>query len=482
MTSTKSAAEIRAELGHPVIDNDGHTLEMLPALVECVREVGGGAIADKYLAEMEKLAQTRYGKGSPLSPEQRHDAWVGKTSWWSMTSNSVDRATSMLPRLFMERLGELGIDFAILYPSDGLFANRFEDEELRQVACRAVNLYQSEMFKGCEQHLAPVALIPMGTPAEALEELNYAVQTLGFKTTLMTSGSRRPIGKFEREYPEAAHLLRRADFYGMDSEYDYDPVWRRCVELGVPVSFHGQTIGTWAGPTSVTNNCFNRLAAVGNNYPALLLSLLLGGVLKRVPELKFVFQEAGAGWLSSVYSQVLGVWEKRSAKGITELDPARLDIAKLKTLVKEYGGTREQRHIDWLDTLTEGLVAPEVLDEFGQTGATTAQDLRDIFTTRFYAGCEADDATTGHAVSGNPLGAELKTTFGSDIGHWDVFDAQHVLPEVMELVEDDILNPDQLRNFLFDNAVELYTATNPNFFDGTVLEHTIKKTTTQPTP
>ena len=33
--------EIRDRIGHPIIDSDGHTLEVMPLVVEFVGEVGG---------------------------------------------------------------------------------------------------------------------------------------------------------------------------------------------------------------------------------------------------------------------------------------------------------------------------------------------------------------------------------------------------------------------------------------------------------
>ena len=470
MSGHKSAADLRAELGYPVIDNDGHILEIQPVMAEVLREVGGAAVADRYLSTMKVLKDSQMGKKFSTATE-RADSWTGKTSWWSTTVNSYDRATSMLPRLFAERLGELGIDYAVLYPTDGLFANRIEgDDELRQIACRAVNLYQMELFKGCERRLAPVAAIPTATPNEALVELDYAVSELGYKTVLLASGIRRPVPKVEREHPEIAHLVRRVDFLGLDSAYDYDPVWQRCVDLGVPVTFHGQTVGTWSGPIAVSNNSFNRMASVGYNYPALALALLLGGVCNRFPTLKFVFQEGGAGWLASLYAQTIGIWEKRNGAGITNFDPAKLDVDKVAELVLKYGGEREQRHLDWVRNLTDGLAAPETLDEFGLVGADTAEQLRDLFTSRFYVGCEADDNTIAHAFNQNAYGAVIKATFGSDIGHWDVLDANEVLEEACELVEHGLLTTDQLKAFLCDNAIELYTSMNPGFFKGTTIE------------
>jgi predicted TIM-barrel fold metal-dependent hydrolase len=471
VSGTISAAKIREDLGHPVLDNDGHILEHPEVLTDFVREVGGADAADRYEAFMRLPKMSSMGKRRANTLEERCDAWMGQTSFWSHTVNARDRATSMSPRFFVERLGELGIDFGILYPTDGLYANRIDtDTELRQIACRAVNTYQAELFKGCERHLMPVAVIPMATPEEAIAELEFAVNDLGYRTVLLTSGTRRSIPKVEREHPDLSSLVQRMDFYGMDSAYDYDPLWKRMVELRVAPTFHGQTVGTWFGPISPSNNTFNRLVTVGHQYPALLLAFLLGGVVKRFPRLKFMFQEGGAGWMASLYVSMLGIAMKRGGGRVENYNPARLDISELKRLVTEWGGDRERSHIDWIDNLTQDLVTPEVLDDFAAIDYSSAEEFTEVFVSHFYAGCEGDDFSNGFAYSKLPHGAQLRTTFGSDIGHWDVMDAGDCLPEAYELLEDGVLNASQLKAFLFDNAYEFYTSTNPDFFQGTTLE------------
>ena len=46
--------------------------------------------------------------------------WTTRPPWWSLpAANTLDRATAHLPRLLDERLDDLGIDFAVLYPSRG---------------------------------------------------------------------------------------------------------------------------------------------------------------------------------------------------------------------------------------------------------------------------------------------------------------------------------------------------------------------------
>ena len=54
-------------------------------------------------------------------------------------------------------------------------------------------------------------------------------------------GVKRPIKALADKYPadkfpEIAKYVSYIDFYGLDSEYDYDPFWAKVVELGVPVT------------------------------------------------------------------------------------------------------------------------------------------------------------------------------------------------------------------------------------------------------
>ena len=63
--------------------------------------------------------------------------------------------------------------------------------------------------------------------------------------------------------------------------------------------------------------------------------------------------------------------------------------------------------------------------------------------------------------------------FGSDIGHFDVSNMAHVLPEAHELVEDGLINDADFREFTFTNPVRFYAEANPSFFNGTRVEKAV---------
>ena len=58
------AASIRARLGHPIVDADGHIVESVPALVDLMRRVAGSEVADRFAA---KRGSPDYGLPSVIS-------------------------------------------------------------------------------------------------------------------------------------------------------------------------------------------------------------------------------------------------------------------------------------------------------------------------------------------------------------------------------------------------------------------------------
>src|SRR5207302_7419773 len=100
----------------------------------------------------------------------------------------------------------------------------------------------------------------------------------------------------------------------------------------------------------------------------------------------------------------------------------------------------------------------EIADEFTASGVDRKDDIRRLFTERFYYGCKADDPRTALAFDAKrlPMGPRLQPLFASDIGHWDVPDAREVLPEAWECVEKGLATEDDFRQFTYSNARELW--------------------------
>lgn len=470
-TPSREVAEIRARLGHPVIDADGHLIEFTPLVRDFLVEEAGESVAKRFDLLVHSSRLTRQ---VPL--EKKRELGMTRYAWWGLPCrNTLDRATAMLPGLMHRRLDELGIDFALLYPTYGLTVTAIDDAELRQAAARAFNRSAAELYAGHRDRLEPVAAIPMFTPEEALSELEHAVALRGLKAVMMAGVIPRPVPG-----AESVRGARWIDTLAHDSEYDYDRVWARCAELRVAPTFHASGQG-WGTRMSRTNYVYNHVGNFAAAGEAACRSLLLGGVPRRFPSLRFAFLEGGVAWAASLYSDLLGHWEKRNSVAISHYDPARLDRPLFEKLLALHAPPQIAARIDRLDDallmLSDPDEDPAARDEFAACGIARPEDLRDVFTRQFFFGCEGDDPLTAIAFQRtlHPLGARLPAVFASDIGHWDVPDARKVLAEAWELVLRGHLDETDFRALTFGNAARLFGETNPGFFDATAVADAVRE-------
>jgi predicted TIM-barrel fold metal-dependent hydrolase len=479
MAQASKSAATRARLNHPVIDSDGHTVEFQPAVMDYIKQVGGARMVARYKSEWNSFSGGSWGNlfgWDRLSPAERHDQRATRSPWWAVpTKNTLDRATATLPRLLYERLDEIGMDFTVLYPSIGLLPPHLEDEELRRAVCRAFNTFYADTYREYADRMTPVAIIPMHTPQEAIEELEYAVKELGMKAIMMAGHVRRPIPAVARTAPEVSRYAFWLDTFGLDSAYDYDPVWAKCVELKVPPTFHSPAMG-WGSRTSISNYMYNHIGHFAAAGEALCKALFMGGVTRRFPTLKFAFLESGVGWACGLYADMIGHWEKRNPQGLENYNPVNLNKELLLDLYQRYGGKLVEGRLDRLGENTGPLAASKVdparLDDWALCHIEKAEDIHDLFVPNFYFGCEADDPMNACAFNPkvNPFGARLKAVFSSDIGHWDVPDMTEVVAEAYELVEKGMITEEDFRDFMFTNPASLWTEMNPEFFQGTLVE------------
>ena len=462
-----TGADIRAKLDHPVVDADGHMIETTFAVLDFVKQVGGSEIAERY---EQALRNDNTGRS-------RGAVWVGNSG-----PASIDRATAMLPKLLRARLDEAGIDFAVVYGTHALTVLRLDDDELRPVVYRAMNLLYADMFTEVADRLTPVALIPMHTPDEAMAELDFAIGELGLKAIVMNAVVWRPAPQVVKEAPHLAPYSMAPTSPGIDVGDNYDSVWAKCVELGVAPSCHNAVRGRGSTHGSPTNYVFNSLGSFAQGSDYFCRALFFGGVPKRFPTLKFAFLEGGAGWAAQLYNSLFEYWEKRNLDALARnLDPAQLDVDLLVEMFETYGNdylTPDRIRAEPHQPLSSQLfVPPEEVNDFALTGVEKPEDIRKIFDANFYFGSEADDRMTAVAFDTklNHYGARLKAILGSDIGHWDVPDMTQVMVDAYEMVERGYMTADDFRDFSFGNVVEMHTGMNPDFFKGTAVENDVEK-------
>ncbi|MGE0387658.1 MAG: amidohydrolase family protein [Gammaproteobacteria bacterium] len=362
---------------------------------------------------------------------------------------------------------ELGLDYALLYPTIGLVTLNHPDAELRVAAARAFNSYYAEAYAGYRDRLEPVAVVPTMTPGEAVAELRHAVQVLGLKTAVMS-------GVVPREVRPDGSRRNWIDTLDHGSLHDYDPLWAACTELKVAPSFHGVGMG-WGTRTSRSNYVFNHIGSFATAQEPICRSLIMGGAPARFPALRFSFLEGGVAWAAQLLGDTIGHWSKRNRDAIGQFDPLNIDLELASDL---FGRHARGSLADYAGAFAASMKAfreqtprMDPLDEFEAARFGCAADIVALFRDRFFFGCEADDPMNALAFNRAclPGGVPLNAMFASDIGHWDVPDMLDVLPEAWELVQDGRISEPEFADFTCNNIARLLTGANPAFFDGTAV-------------
>ena len=467
-----ASSKLRDKLDHPVIDGDGHIIESRFVLPDFLKQVGGESLVKRW----EDAFARRFGQTGKRPKSLPWSAHTGK--------GTLDRVTCMLPNLYARRLEEAGVDFATLYPTLGFGMQTIDDEEVRRGGCRALNMMYADMFAEVKHKMTPAACIPMHTPEEAIEELEFAVKECGLKAAMIASEVLRPIAEVEAIAPELNETVKAYSSLTIDSPYDYDPFWAKCVGLGVAPSTHSINMtGTHGSPTSYL---FNRIGLFGTAGYAAAKGIFISGVTQRFPDLNIAFLEGGVWYAVALYNDLFEFWEKRNKKSMLERhDPANADIGLMANMYEQFGNEylSRERFLENKDFyLRDGRKSPdeeipEFADEWRHVKIESKEDIRDLFTENLYFGCEADDAMnyTAFNTKANRMGAKIKAIFSSDLGHWDVVDFGDVLEEAHEAVDDGLMTDEDFREFVFTNPVKFATRGNPDYFKGTVVEDAVAK-------
>jgi len=479
---TKSAA-VRAKLKHPVIDADGHWAELNPVFFDYIREVAGTDILERFRAGYGNRARPWYG----ASPEERRRRRLLRPPYWGMPTNTRDRAAAMIPALFRQSLDDWGIDVALVYPSMGLGLSReVTAPDMVGGIFRAYNTMVADLFRPYADRVVPVGIVSLREPAEAIAQLEFA-HSLGLRQVVTGGSIPRQIEEDADWQSDPKKRRVYIDGLGLDSPYDYDPVWRKFVELNMAVATHSGSMG-WPDRNSPSNFVANHLGHFAQSHHVFARALFLGGVTERFPTLNFAFLEGGVGWACSLYSDLMGHWEKRNRRFMAEhLDPLRLDQPAVRGLFDAHAAGHPrfagkiddilERNLDGIECdvpLAELSRRDRDSDDFARVNIDSRADIERLFARNFYFGCEADDPMT--AVAFNPkMGLRLKPVLGSDISHFDVIDASEVIEEAWEMVEHGLIDEGNFRDFTYGNAVRLFAGMNADFFAGTIIEDEVRK-------
>src|SRR5262245_28804302 len=227
----------------------------------------------------------------------------------------------------------------------------------------------------------------MNPPDEAIAALQH-IKTLGAKVGIIASHVHRALpgipmaGDDEWEDVRVPEWETRGwvDTFGIDSAYDYDPVWAKAIELKLPLTAHTAGIGA-SDRASISNFVFNQIGHFAASGGALAKSLFLGGVTARFPELRLALLEGGAAVGVQIYVSLVGNWLKRGGAAIAGLNPENMDKEMLVKLLLESDPHLERYSPEQLSGGSGGMT--RVRDDYVAAELTSVEDIRDRFCRNF---------------------------------------------------------------------------------------------------
>ena len=224
--------------------------------------------------------------------------------------------------------------------------------------------------------------------------------------------------------PAAGPRPYRLDMFGLDSDFDYDPLWATCVELGVAPVVHS-ALQQHRVTRSISNYVYNHVNGLAAAHESLCKSLFLGGRHPAVPRAarRVPRRRRGLG-----VQRCSPVWSATGRSATATPSSSSIPIVSTSTRCWATSPSTATTTVlarlgELRDYFGRPAARPAQLDEFAarrHRAASTTCATR--FEPNFYFGCEADDPLVAWAFRDdvNPLGARLRPVLGSDISHWDV--------------------------------------------------------------
>ncbi len=297
--------------GFPVFDADNHLYESPDLLPECLPkqyardiqfvEVRGRprlAIKGKITEYMPNPTFERVAKPGAHVDFYRGTNTEGK-SLREMTGEPIDCMPAFRePRPRLELLDTLHVHRALVFPT---LANLLEytldgDPDLTHAAVHAINAWLHDVWTfDYESRIFTTPVITLPIVEEAIKEIEWVLER-GAKVVLIRPG---PVTG-----------LRGSRSFGLP---EFDPVWARLQEAGVPVCLHASfpplTSYYEKWEPGRTDSAFastplKQLLLQHREVEDALAALICEGALSRFPDLKVVSVENGADWVGHLLEQL----------------------------------------------------------------------------------------------------------------------------------------------------------------------------------
>lgn len=260
-----------------VIDMDSHVVEpddlWITYIDKKYRRNAPRAVLDswgmKRLMVESRLYPTPEGRG-------RAPRFVLNEENQAAHKRRIETASNPAQRVAV--MNAIGVDQAVLMPSQGFFLGSVVDPGLAAACAWAYNTWLAEFCGDYPDRLLGAAILPLQDIRAAVREVERAATQLNF------------CGVYVRPNPVGGRTL-------LDPVYN--PVMEACQSYGLPLLVHegcGFAPGATVGIDRFENGLFSHAISHPMEMMLSVLSIICGGVLERFPGLKVAFLEAGCGW------------------------------------------------------------------------------------------------------------------------------------------------------------------------------------------
>lgn len=285
-----------ANLNFPIISGDSHVnpppffwKDYLPAeFKERAPRIETSADGDELIAfEGESTRLNMLSSVAGTAPEK----WRSNGNLKELLRQS--RPSGWNPEERLRDLDEDGVWGEVLFGGGPLFSS---DPAFCAATFRAYNNWIAD-FSSTSERLAGLGYVPTWNVDLAVREVEHiakrdlrgiVIPNYPVATPAEGGGYKKLAGQADIKMAWRASRLTY-------NSPEFDPLWNRCVELGLPVHYHlGPTLfppGDQPALRFSVSSTMTKLWAAGP-----LVDMIFGGLFVRHPELIMISAESGAGW------------------------------------------------------------------------------------------------------------------------------------------------------------------------------------------
>ena len=248
-------------MGNGYVDCDGHVMERVDEIAELIGRRNGieGEInARRMVPSLDRFHTPRLARRTPGT----FDPTIGPDRW-------------------MEFLEKTGLEYSVLYPTEGLAFGQISFAPWANAYAKGYNDWLYEKYLRFSPKLKGVALIPMQDVPSAVAELKRAVKELGMLGAMLPSNGLK-------------HHLGAKEYW---------PIYQEAEKLDCALAVHGGCYGD-LGFNSF--DIFPATRALGMPFPLAIAAtgMMVGGVFDAFPKFRVGFLEGGTAWIPLVIDRL----------------------------------------------------------------------------------------------------------------------------------------------------------------------------------